>query len=309
MVNTLKKKSIFSARKRSGITGNSAISLVKDVSGGVSQLQLASKHTRQIIRTHHTLLKQQTHLKNELKKEKKVEKIREIQMKIEQLNKDIADNGGIDEYQKASIAGQSSSRGGDTSKILTKWLEESYSDFINSKPYSLLEVGCLSARNEVSKCGLFEPIERIDLNSQNPEYIKQQDFMKRPLPVSESEKFDFISLSLVVNYVPDHFERGEMLKRTVKFLKDPSKANQISPLPGLFFVLPTPCVNNSRYFSEERLLNMMKDLGYCLEKKKETAKLAYWLFRLVRKSKNAFSYKREEINPGGKRNNFSICIR
>ena len=72
----------------------------------------------------------------------------------------------------------------------------------------MLEVGALSTSNACSRSGLFE-IERIDLNSQ-AEGITQQDFMERPLPKDSSEQFEIISLSLVLNYVPDAIgKRGD----------------------------------------------------------------------------------------------------
>lgn len=314
------KKPVFSARKQSGITGNSAISLAKNLAGGKPQALFASKYTRKIIRQHHTLLKRQAIIKTELEAARNGKKgvdVAALEKENAEIEKKIEENGGILEYQKASIAGQSSTRGGDTSKLLVEWLQESWKDEIeSSKPFSLLEVGCLSADNECSRSGIFGPIERIDLNSQDPKKIKQQDFMERPLPKDKSadaERFDFISLSLVVNYVPDHFQRGEMLRRCAEFLKTPSNGhNSGSPFPGLFFVLPAPCVLNSRYMTEELLTSIMEELGFKLERRKESSKLVYWLYRLVRKNKpgrKVKTFKREEINPGAKRNNFSICLK
>lgn len=316
-----KKKPVFSARRRSGITGNSAISLAQSRQAAKPPL-FASKHTRQIIRRHHTLLKQQATLRAEIKSAqngggKSGVDVAALEQKIRDIDEEIKSNGGIKEYQKASIAGQSAGRGGDTSKLLVSWLTEEGSAWKTpveaGKPYSLLEIGCLSATNECSTCGIFGPIERIDLNSQDPANIKQQDFMERPLPKrggnDSTDRFDFISLSLVVNYVPDHYQRGEMLKRCVQFLKPPKSSD--APFPGLFFVLPAPCVLNSRYMTEPRLNELMESLGFKLERRKETAKLVYWLYRLVGKpaAGKTRSFKREEISPGGNKNNFSICLR
>lgn len=317
------KNPVFSARKKSSITGNSAISLAKNLVGGRPTALFASKHTRQIIRRHHTLLKRQASLDLELRQAQNERKngadIKALKEQVTIIEKEIENNGGIEEYQKASIAGQSTTRGGDTSKLLVEWLEESWPQKISKdKPFSLLEIGCLSAENHCSTCGIFDPVERIDLNSQAPESIVQQDFMERTLPkqstgdIPSAERFDFISLSLVVNYVPDHFQRGEMLRRTVEFLKSPpsKKVADDSPFPGLFLVLPAPCVLNSRYFTEERLNAIMEVLGYKLERRKETSKLVYWLYRLVKKvASKQTSFKREELNPGGNKNNFSICLK
>ena len=173
------KTPVFSARKKSGITGHSAISLTKGLAGGRPQALFASKHTRQIIRRHHTLLKKQTALKVQLKAAAKGgAEARRLALQIEQLEKEIEENGGIHEYQKASIAGQSSARGGDTSKLLIQWMQQTWPEQFSDtntpikNKFSLLEVGSLSAENECSTCGYFDPIERIDLNSQDPEHIK-----------------------------------------------------------------------------------------------------------------------------------------
>ena len=130
--------------------------------------------------------------------------------------------GGLKAYQAASIQGQSADRGGDTSILLMKWLEPVKPD-LNSmnKKFKMLEVGALSTKNACSKSGTFE-VEHIDLNSQAKEILKQ-DFMERPLPrpavKASDEKFDMISLSLVLNFVPSASGRGEMLRRTTKFLR------------------------------------------------------------------------------------------
>ena len=79
-----------------------------------------------------------------------------------------------------------------------------------------LEIGCLSPYNAISTSSIFDDVVRIDLNSQNS-LILEQNFMDRPLPQKESEKFNLISCSLVINFVPSPKERGEMLLRITKF--------------------------------------------------------------------------------------------
>lgn len=131
-----------------------------------------------------------------------------------------------------------------------EWLEPVHASLkdqvIKGQPIRLLEVGALSVMNACSKSRLFE-IERIDLNSQ-AEGIKQEDFMARRLPLNEKEQFDIISLSLVLNYVPDAIGRGKMLLRTLEFLNNRQYADEglQNLLPSLFLVLPAPCVMNSR---------------------------------------------------------------
>jgi 25S rRNA (adenine2142-N1)-methyltransferase len=196
-----------------------------------------------------------------------------------ELEEQISAKGGLESYQLASKKGQSKERGGDSSKVLIDWLQpvlqEAPSGATGQLGLRLLEVGALSTKNACSMVKSFE-VTRIDLNSQEPG-ILQQDFMQRPLPESDADRFHVISLSLVLNYVPDPATRGQMLLRTTQFLATPTMpANDM--LPCLFVVLPAACVLNSRYFTEKRLQDMMSSLGYAMLKRKVTAKLVYYLW-------------------------------
>jgi len=69
----------------------------------------------------------------------------------------------------------------------------------------LLEVGALKADN-YRGCSSWIESTPIDLNAQDPG-IRQQDFLQ----MTEDEngcKWDILSLSLVLNFVPDPRERG-----------------------------------------------------------------------------------------------------
>ena len=71
--------------------------------------------------------------------------------------------------------------------------------------FRLLEVGALKADN-YQGCHSWIDNTPIDLNAQDPG-IRQQDFLQ----MSEDEntsKWDVLSLSLVLNFVPDPRERG-----------------------------------------------------------------------------------------------------
>lgn len=173
----------------------------------------------------------------------------------------------------------------------------------------LLEVGSLSPDNLISKSPPFT-LTRIDLNSQHPS-IETQDFMERPLPRSEEDKFDIISLSLVLNYVPDPVIRGEMLRRTTQFLRAPKEGETETHFPSMFLVLPAPCVTNSRYLTEGRLKEIMESLGYVLVKRKLSPKLIYGLWRLddAEAAKKKTRWKKEEVNSGQQRNNFAVTMK
>ncbi|CAK9435442.1 uncharacterized protein LODBEIA_P01690 [Lodderomyces beijingensis] len=222
---------------------------------------------------------------------------------IAKIDAEIQQRGGIERYQSASTQGQNSNRGGDSSKKLLEWLR---SDKYQSKLTNVnaLEIGSLSPQNVISTSGVFSPVVRIDLNSQDP-LIIEQDFMERPLPQNESEKFNLISCSLVLNFVPSHEERGQMLIRITKFLKKPDKTQL--PLSCLFLVLPLPCVSNSRYFDNEQLLKVMKSLGFTQSFYHEAKKVAYWLFDWDGKVKRA-KYAKKQLHSGPTRNNFCITL-
>lgn len=254
------------------------------------------QNTRKIIRRHHELLKKEATLKQKLAI---AANSGLVQKELEQIKGEIDSNGGIKTYQLASIAGQDSKRGGDSSKILVSWIKGTdRQPILLPDKATLLEVGSLSVNNACSiGKNLFQFIERIDLNSQHPQ-IKQQDFMQRPLPSGPDEMFDVISLSLVVNYVPEAMQRGSMLERTTVFLRD----NGL-----LFLVLPSPCILNSRYFNDDLLQQVMASLGYVLERTKVAKKIFYWLFRKVNQPLKR-KFPKRLINDGKMRNNFTIIL-
>lgn len=230
------------------------------------------------------------------------------------LSARISALGGIDKYQQASLQGQRNDRGGDSSRVLLDWLKPAGSSVqgaVKASTLRLLEVGALSTTNACSRSGYFD-IQRIDLNSQG-EGILQQDFMERPLPQDDSERFDIISLSLVLNFVPEPKGRGDMLLRTLKFLHNPSRIEDATLkqyFPSLFLVLPAPCVLNSRYLDEAKLNAIMVSLGYAKTKSKATQKLVYYLWTKTTDSPSAgTSFSKSEIRSGGSRNNFAIVLK
>lgn len=261
-----------------------------------TKASLSAKATRTLIRSHHRLHKALTEaVKNGDERTALA------------INKQIEEKGGLKSYQQASIQGQSGERGGDTSKLLMQWLPKDRLE--NGATLRMLEVGALSVDNVCSKSGLFD-VTRIDLNSQGPG-ITQQDFMDRPLPESELEKFDIISLSLVLNYVPDAHERGKMLQRTCDFLLStpslPLPESQSKFFPSLFLVLPAPCITNSRYLDDNILKKIMKSFGYALVNRKLTSKLIYYLWRWTPATEKQ-RFQKREVNPGRTRNNFCIIV-
>ncbi|KAH7193421.1 putative methyltransferase-domain-containing protein [Fusarium flagelliforme] len=276
---------------------------VKSLSSGrpptvKSSRSMSRKASRSLINTHHQLEKQRRQAAA------KGDKATETRLATE-----IDKLGGLDHYQKASLQGQSLDRGGDTSRVLLEWLP--MADLKKrAQPLHMLEVGALSTRNACSTSGAFS-MKHIDLNSQEPG-ITKQDFMERPLPKDDSEVFDIISLSLVLNFVPEAEGRGQMLLRTLSFLRPASEPPTGSDelFPCLFVVLPRSCVDNSRYFTDTRLDELMTMLGYVCTRTKMTQKLAYSLWKRIGTVSNKRpDFTKKEVNPGRTRNNFVMTLK
>jgi 25S rRNA (adenine2142-N1)-methyltransferase len=266
--------------------------------------RMTSERSRTIIRTHH-----------KLQKEHAAALVRKDDRTAHEIAQLIEKNGGLKSYQAASKQGQAKDRGGDSSKLLVDWLQQS--KIIDSKDrghkstatptLKCLEVGSLSANNEVSKFPNVIHMTRIDLNSQGPG-IEKQDFMERPEPTGDDERFDIVSLSLVLNYVTDAVGRGEMLKRITKFLRPPKEEGDTTKTgPFLFLVLPLPCVTNSRYVDEPLLLKIMGNLGFTKQHNKHTTKLCYYLFSWNGKVTPRKTEKKK-LRDKPAMNNFSIVL-
>ncbi|KAJ5081392.1 hypothetical protein NUU61_009656 [Penicillium alfredii] len=253
---------------------------------------LSSKATRHLIRSHHQLLKARAQALQA-----------GDEARVSSIDAQIHANGGLESYQVASKLGQSLERGGDSSKTLLDWIRPQLSQWDTTiSKLRVLEVGALSTKNACSMDPALD-VTRIDLNSQEPGILKQ-DFMERPLPSGDEERFHLISLSLVLNYVPDATGRGEMLKRCVKFLTSNSP---VSCVPRLFLVLPVACIDNSRYLTEQRLLDILACLGFHLAQSKRTSKLIFQLWEYTGEY-SLRVFKKEMLNPGKKRNNFAIIL-
>lgn len=299
---------------------------------------LSRKTTKRLINSHHQLEKRR------LQAVTRNDKAAEVAITAE-----IDALGGLARYQQASLQGQHRDRGGDSSRVLMQWLginEDKKAAsvaaptgpetetgmgtvpgvFLAAAPLRMLEVGALSTDNACSASGRFF-MERIDLNSQGPG-ILQQDFLQRPRPESDSDRFDIISLSLVLNYVPQQSDRGEMLLQCLDFLHAPGRVSVASEdgektagstaatdasiqkyFPSLFMVLPEACVINSRYLTEERLTAMMSALGFDLLESKISQRLVYYLWTRRRPTPSTIpSFAKKELRSGPTRNNFSIVL-
>ncbi|KAF9110778.1 hypothetical protein BGX27_005889 [Mortierella sp. AM989] len=199
--------------------------------------------------------------------------------RIAEIRQEMDDLGGLDMYQKASTLGQSKQRGGDSSKWLIPILESCHPqlDKKAGPALRLLDIGALSPHN-YQKYSSWIHTTPIDLNPQDP-LITKMDFLEMPVPTQKQKLFDVVCLSLVVNFVGDPTQRGEILRHSARFL-----------VPGtgiLYLVLPLPCIQNSRYLDHELLVDIMSSLGYStLVSHHFAKKLAYYAFKLDVPSKD-----------------------
>jgi 25S rRNA (adenine2142-N1)-methyltransferase len=264
---------------------------------------MTSERSRTIIRSHHTL-----------QKEHAAALRRGDAIAAHAIAQSIEKNGGIQTYQAASKQGQAKDRGGDSSKLLVEWLQKM--QILDTKTTNgdqhtkvllrCLEVGALATNNAISKFPATVQMTRIDLNSQGPG-IEKQDFMERPLPNTDGEKFDIISLSLVLNYVPDAIGRGEMLKRITEFLRLSNDRLGTTTAPLLFLVLPLSCIQNSRYCDEALLLKILTNFGFTQEHSKKTPKLCYYLLSWNGKATSRKTDKKK-LRDKPAMNNFCIVV-
>jgi 25S rRNA (adenine2142-N1)-methyltransferase len=195
----------------------------------------------------------------------------------------------------------------------------SASTVLNSLLQRLLEVGALKHDN-YSRHSSWINCTPIDLRSRHPS-IREQDFLL--LNVDENkEKWDVISLSLVLNFVPDardrgNFEspftswrhiltilwKGRMLRLAHQFLRAASSF--------LFLVLPLPCIMNSRYIDLPNLHALLSCLGFKVVKErwKPGGKVAYWLLeKSIPEGKTEIWEKKRVVREGKTRNNFCILL-
>lgn len=186
--------------------------------------------TRTVIRQFHVLIKRKAQLHKLLSEARSSTADQDAAKKeLQATEDDIVRLGGLEAYQRMSNIGQGNDRGGGSERIFVGWLSELSESqrlreekrqfkyvvsgriiFLAVSPltpcdYRLLEVGALRHDNYAPYTTWINNTP-IDLRSRHPG-ILEQDFLR----YNEDEnrgRWDLISLSLVVNYVPDAKDRG-----------------------------------------------------------------------------------------------------
>jgi 25S rRNA (adenine2142-N1)-methyltransferase len=174
--------------------------------------------SRTVIRKFHTLLKQQKSAQGDT---------------LTSINHELEELGGLEKYQHMSCIGQGTDRGGGSEKVLIGWVKQmGWADqkhrhvglvYTGSTvlisllldriitllffPTRLLDVGAVKPDNYCS-CASWIDVTPIDLHSRHPS-ILEQDFLRMDQE-RHREAWDIISLSLVLNFVPDGNDRGTL---------------------------------------------------------------------------------------------------
>ncbi|OBZ75645.1 25S rRNA adenine-N(1) methyltransferase [Grifola frondosa] len=258
--------------------------------------------TRTLIRRFHVLLKRKTQLQHVLKVGQRSGDVSGSRKELAEVEKEIEGLGGLAAYQRMSSIGQGNDRGGGSEKVLVEWLKQlglPESARKAKKQYKLLEVGALKSDN-YAPWNAWINVMPIDLHSRHPS-ILEQDFLLMD-EKEHYEKWDIISLSLVLNFVPDAKDRGRMLLLAHAMLR---------PDGLLFLALPFPCINNSRYLTAEHLDGLIGVMGFqeIQRRWKEGGKMAYWLFRKSSVNNRDFAlYEKKVVLRQGDRNNFAVLL-
>eukprot|EP01105_Mastigella_eilhardi_P005919 TRINITY_DN17599_c0_g1_i1.p1 TRINITY_DN17599_c0_g1~~TRINITY_DN17599_c0_g1_i1.p1 ORF type:complete len:262 (-),score=70.16 TRINITY_DN17599_c0_g1_i1:57-842(-) len=203
----------------------------------------------------------------------------------------------LQRYQEASVLGATSAAHGKFSSA--KWvcgmlptLKAANGDD-PKKPVRLLDVGSL--RNDfVGRHDL--DVTAIDLNPCHPSVTKADFLEYEPTGV-----FDVVCLCLVINFVGNPKQRGEMLV----------KAHQCLRHGGLLFVLlPRACFENSRYFTHGHFHDMFTALGFTERHAKDSTKLSFYVLEKtgVPRDGLAGSFPKRLLRAGAARNNFVIMF-
>ncbi|PWN22561.1 hypothetical protein BCV69DRAFT_236707, partial [Microstroma glucosiphilum] len=233
------------------------------------------------------------------------------------IEAEIDSFGGLEAYQDASLIGADKTKGGESGKWCAAALREIVKENKHEDKIRLLDVGALGGTAYTA----FEKwidVTSIDLNPRG-ENVQQYDFFDFPVPKDEEDKFDVVCLSLVLNFVGDLNERGELLLHAHSYLS--------SAGGYLYLVLPLPCVANSRYLDHTRLEEILDSTGWEVVKNGDSRKLTRWLLKSKpaaaagdKKGKNLKAksqdhpywdgqvWKKEEIRVSATANNFCIKV-
>lgn len=97
--------------------------IASSASAKAGSATISHKVAQATISSYHTLLKQRSALRRQISKAAGTAEI-DLQARLGKIDAQLESLGGIEAYQHASSLGQSSERGGDTSRVLISWLNQ-----------------------------------------------------------------------------------------------------------------------------------------------------------------------------------------
>lgn len=175
--------------------------------------------------------------------------------KIDQLEREMDELGGLSIYQQASLHG---AKLHDSSK----WLIRNLIQFKKvSSPFHLLDIGALTLAYDGIN---WIRASYIDLHPQLPS-IQRADFFE----FQSSSHFDVICLSLVLNFVGSAQLRGKMICKAHEMLNDGGY---------LYIVLPIHCISNSILINNFSFVKMMQTHNFTLTSFHQSNRLIFYLF-------------------------------
>jgi len=210
---------------------------------------------------------------------------------LKKIDEELEEIGGMETYQQASLFGEQRKKFSSFKWVLKVLKQRNVRPIAEYRKLRLLDVGAITLHYKGIS---WLDVMAIDINPLD-QYVLKQDFFELEEPQGS---FDVIILSLVLNFVGDIRKRGLMLKKCQILLREKDHSNPQDLGGLLFLVLPLACTANSRYLTQELLLEILEALGFKLLEHKDSPKLTFFVLQLVKKK--VYRY--------GKRNNFCILL-
>lgn len=246
---------------------------------------------------------------------------------VKVIDEAIEDLGGLEQYQSLSIVGhgEANHRFNTAKWVMQRlankphWSEsmasvkhkrrrknDDSSSNLSSLPSSssstdrpkLLDVGGIT--NHYLPYSSLVDCMSIDINPQH-ESVLRMDLFDMDVQSEYRHAFDIIVLSLVVNFVPDQSKRGLMLHRS---------ASMIRPGGFLYLILPSACVQNSKFIDESSMKRVLELSGFDVNEIHYSKKLV--LLECIKRddfdADSAAYFHPRAVRPDPTCNNFTISL-
>jgi 25S rRNA (adenine2142-N1)-methyltransferase len=145
-------------------------------------------------------------------------------------------------------------------------------------------------------------VHAIDIHSSYPDSIQEQDFLTLTVPNLNENKYNVIVCSMVLNCVTTAQDRGRMLSLLYQQLAfgdgnddgdncvnnngdnndstcSSSSRNRNSKNGLCFLTIPKLCLTQSKYINKRMFEEMLMGVGFTIEQRKDTPKVAFWVLQ------------------------------